>query len=1094
MSKLFFCVRRLALCAVACLPLRAGAGGMEAGNRSAVADAELAIKQFKAPPEFKIDLFAAEPQVANPVAMCFDEQGRLYVAETYRLETSVYDIRGHMDMFLDDLASRTVEDRAAMIHKLLGNHADLLGRADDRIQVLEDRSGSGRADYSAVFAGGFNSIVEGVGAGVLARKGNVYYTDMPNLWVLPAGAPARRKSLSYGYGVHFNYAGHDLHGLRMGPDGKLYFSSGDRGFHVKTREGRILDYPDTGAVLRCNLDGSDLEVFAYGLRNPQDLAFDDHGNLFTCDNNCDHGDAARLVYVVEGGDCGWRIGNQISDTTPAGLWNSEKMWYLQFPGQAAYIVPPIGHIGDGPSGFSHYPGTGFPERYRDHFFLSDFRGSPVNSGVHSLAARPDGAGFTMVDAAHFLWGILATDCQFSPDGRLFVSDWVEGWQANGQGRIYRLYDPALVQTRAVVETKVLISEGMETRSEQALAELLSHPDQRVRQEAQFELADRGTLGARALESAVLKSTSQLARLHGIWGLGRLGARNLYNPLRLLPLLHDADPEIRGQTAKILGDDRCSGAMLELTGLLDDPAPRPRFFAAIALGKLKAPSAVAPLVRMLRANADKDVFLRHAAVMGLVGAASSAELLSAAADTSAAVRMAALVAMRRLGSADVAIFLGDSDPLIVLEAARAISDTTLAQAMPALAALITHPAQSEPLEWRVLNANFRMGRATNADALASYAARAGAPETMRVEALHFLQTWAGPSQRDRLTGLWRPLPRRDGSAAARALGVVIARILGGSPEPVQIAAIQAARQLDIKSAGAPIFDLATNHDASAPARVAALRALEGFHDSRLSEAVKMALADENGEVRSEGSALQARIAPANALGPLASALENGTIAEQQSALAALGALPDAGADELIARWLEKLEAGQTPREIEFDLLAAAEKRDSTLVKQKLQAFFSSRPQTNEFAAYPGVLYGGDAASGRKIFFEKPEAACTRCHKVDNQGGDVGPSLNGLMRQHDRAYILESILFPNRQIAPGFENVLVRMNDGDAFAGVLKSEDATTLVLNSPDSGLIHIKKADINSRRKGLSAMPEGFERVLSKTDLRNLVEFLATRK
>src|SRR6185369_415652 len=159
---------------------------------------------------------------------------------------------------------------------------------------------------------------------------------------LNANDPDQRKSLSYGYGVRYNFLGHDLHGLRFGPDGKLYFSIGDRGLHVQTREGRILDNPDSGSVLRCELDGSNLELFATGLRNPQELAFDDFGNLFTGDNNSDSGDQARWVHVVEGGDSGWRMAYQyLPDRGP---FNREKIWHPQEEGQPAYIVPPVTNI------------------------------------------------------------------------------------------------------------------------------------------------------------------------------------------------------------------------------------------------------------------------------------------------------------------------------------------------------------------------------------------------------------------------------------------------------------------------------------------------------------------------------------------------------------------------------------------------------------------------------------------------------------------------------------------------------------------------------------------------------------------------------
>src|SRR5581483_11636622 len=155
------------------------------------------------------------------------------------------------------------------------------------------------------------------------------------LWLLHDGKDGKadqRRQMSTGYGVHVSFYGHDLHGLRMGPDGRLYFSIGDRGLNVTTDDGRTLAYPDTGAVLRCEPDGSHLEVFATGLRNPQELAFDELGNLFTGDNNSDSGDKARLVYVVDGGESGWRIGYQYpTSLSDRGPWNAEKLWHLPSP-------------------------------------------------------------------------------------------------------------------------------------------------------------------------------------------------------------------------------------------------------------------------------------------------------------------------------------------------------------------------------------------------------------------------------------------------------------------------------------------------------------------------------------------------------------------------------------------------------------------------------------------------------------------------------------------------------------------------------------------------------------------------------------------
>ncbi|MBU6399813.1 MAG: PQQ-dependent sugar dehydrogenase, partial [Verrucomicrobia bacterium] len=278
-----------------------------------VVDPILAIKRFQVPPGFKVDLFAAEPQLKNPVAFCFDEKGRCYVAETYRDRAGVLDIRGIMSWLDEDLACRTVDDRIAEMKRHLGSRLADFTKYSDQIRLLEDRDGDGRADFSTVFATGFNHIEDGIGASVLARRGNVWYTCIPDLWLLRDtdgdGVADFRQSLQHGYGVRVGYLGHDLHGLCFGPDGKLYFSIGDRAANVENDGHRVLN-TESGSVFRCNPDGTGLELFCFGLRNPQQLVFDQHGNLWTGDNNSDSGDQARWVYLVEGADNGWRVGYQ----------------------------------------------------------------------------------------------------------------------------------------------------------------------------------------------------------------------------------------------------------------------------------------------------------------------------------------------------------------------------------------------------------------------------------------------------------------------------------------------------------------------------------------------------------------------------------------------------------------------------------------------------------------------------------------------------------------------------------------------------------------------------------------------------------------
>jgi len=1065
-------------------------------------EASQASKSFRVAPGTKLSLFAAEPMLANPVAFCTDEHGRFYVAETFRHDAGVTDNRNHMNWLDADMACRTVNDRVEMYRKYLGKEGFAAFNTEhERVRMVEDKDGDGVADHASVFADGFKDAADGIGAGVLARKGDVYFTCIPNLWRLRDnnndGQADVKESLSTGYGVHVAFIGHDLHGLRMGPDGRLYFSVGDRGLNVTAKDGKRLIALDAGSVLRCEPDGSNLEVFASGLRNPQELAFDDHGNLFTCDNNSDGGDKARWIYLVEGGDSGWRMGYQyLNFPISRGAWNAEKVWIPRWDGQAAYIVPPLLNIADGPSGLAHDPGTGLPAKYRDHFFLADFRGSSSNSGIRSFANKPKGASFELVDSEQFFWSVLATDVDFGPDGSLYVTDWTNGWNKTGKGRIWKV--TAEETDPNVAETKTLLGEGMDKRSVAELAKLLGHVDQRVRLEAQYELADRGSdKGAIDALTAVARSAdaNPLARLHAIWGLGQVARRSPVGIDTLSSLTVDGDAEVRAQAAKTLGDTpRMESLASVLTPLLNDESLRVRFFAALALGHHGKPDSVPSLLAMLRGNNDRDAYLRHAGVMGLAGIGDVASLAQAGNDPSGAVRLGAVIALRRLGVGEATKFLADADPKIATEAALAIYEAPISEGMPTLAAMAAKKDLPEPLLRRAINAANRVGRAEDAAALAEVAARKAVSKNGRVEALSILSVWAKPPGRDRINGLWRPVEGdRSAQVAADALKPVLASILKDAPDDVRVALLKAVGELKIVEAGPDLLAMILGNVGNPSTRAEAIKALEKLDDPKLAEAVGLAVASKDGVVRSEGLRVLAKLSPERAIPALARVLEVGSTPEKQKALDILGTSTQPEADTILAQVLDKQAMTPNPA-IALELMNATANRTSPEIRSKVAKLVALKSNAGPIADYMALLEGGDSDRGQKIYRDNAAVYCVRCHKVNGEGGEVGPELSGIGKRHPREYLLESIVAPNQAIAQGYESVIVAKNDGQVVAGVFKSEDDKALRLMTAEAKLIEIAKSDVDERKRGASAMPEELHKKLSPAELRDLVEFLANLK
>src|SRR6185295_7737925 len=185
----FKAVCAVTLALIAGLPIRAAQFVTDTNaNAPKVAPAsdegERAMKRFRIPKGFKVELFAAEPLLANPVAFSIDEKGRFFVAETFRLHSGVTDIRGHMSWLDEELASTSVEERVEIMKRHEGKRIADYTKESDRVRLIWDSNNDGKADKATIFADGFGGVAEGIGAGLLAHHGNIYYTDIPNLWLL----------------------------------------------------------------------------------------------------------------------------------------------------------------------------------------------------------------------------------------------------------------------------------------------------------------------------------------------------------------------------------------------------------------------------------------------------------------------------------------------------------------------------------------------------------------------------------------------------------------------------------------------------------------------------------------------------------------------------------------------------------------------------------------------------------------------------------------------------------------------------------------------------------------------------------------------
>ena len=920
-------------------------------------------------------LVAREPLLINPVVVSVDVDGSIYVAETARRLAADLDIREFKQWIPQTLALTSVEDRLALYRKELvpgkvwpktslkdrngDGVVDVkdLTAISEKILRLTDTDGDGVMDKSQVFAEGFNTEVTGIAAGVMAWRGDVYASIIPDLWKLRdtkgTGSADKREALLTGFGVHVAYAGHDMHGLTLGPDGRIYWTIGDKGVNVVSKEGKRWYAPNVGSVLRCNPDGSGFEIFARGIRNVQQIAFDDYGNIFGVDNDSDaKGEKERFVYIAENSDTGWRCYYQYrgADYNP---WMAESLSVPSGKDQPAYLTPPLCNYMDGPSGFARDPGTALDERYRGSFFMTGF---PAGL-LYSFKAEPQGAGFRMTDSHVVDKGPAYVGCNFGPDGALYLADWSGGYPLKDKGAVWKIDDPKAKDGPMRREVAALLKAGPSKVSDADLVKRLKHPDQRVRTDAHVELATRPTGIALLQRAASAWKEEPVACTHALWGLTRA---KVFSQSLLVELLAAKAEHTREQAAKWAGET-AGQPVPELVPLLKDPSAMVRYRAAVAIGRLGMTDAADAVIAMLAENANGDAYLRHAGVLALTGMKPEV-VTKAARHPSSAVRLAAAVAWRRMGSPEVVVLLADKDPAVVSEAAHAIyDDDGIREALPALAALLEkNPKAPAPVIRRSIATNRVVADEAGAIRLAKLAGDVSLPADLRIAALAALGSWGVKLELDPVDGRWHPAPAADPALARDAFVRFSGTAQHDPDDKVARAAGDTAKSLGVKGDPAQLEKDVLNAKLPSDLRLQALAALQSASVDRFTVIAKSLLKD---------GSMDLRVGAVNLLPPGPETLAYATEAlarakdasERQNAVLVLGKSGDTKADEFLKSFLAN--ADKTP-ELQLELLEAAASHPA--LKPQMDAFNAALSARGELGSFLPSLVGGNATRGKQIF--------------------------------------------------------------------------------------------------------------------------------
>ncbi len=1026
---------------------------------------EKALAALKVADGFQVELFAAEPMLINPTSIDVDHKGRVWVAE-------------------------------AVNYRRKNFNRPIIREAGDRIVVLIDAKGEGKASEAKTFYQG-KEIYGPLGVCVSpyadGKGQRVFVCQSPDILVfedkdgdLTADGPPKKFLTGFGGFDH----DHGVHGLNIGPDGKLYFTVGDSGVKdLQSSDGKGKKWTSNttdvqkATVWRCDADGTNLELIAHNFRNNYECCVNSFGEVWLSDNDDDGNQQTRICFVMPGGNYGYG---------PRGA--GQTHWHEEQPG----IVHKTLRTGQGsPTGITVYEGSLLATRYKGALLHCDC----APSEVRWFFPKPKGAGYEL-DKELLLtssdpW-FRPSDVCVAPDGSIFVADWYDrGVGGHGMGdptdgRIYRI-TPKGHKGYKVPEVKLDTKEGLRAA--------LGSPCLATRALAMSAISSNSKLlwlllpGDKEKPELTPRTVWAICAIHRDW-IKALPKDDLGQLLLLTTEIEAArlDGEHSGgfwpRISSVNGMSKFHIDEAVEAPLDGQPRPPGRPIPIIIT---PSPSRDWGGVRRWSAGYRREVLIALRTVEPAQAKPAFYKLAQAYPGDDHFYRAALNIACGTDPVRRDAI-LADFDkhfPEWNDKVADLVWELRPKSVLPRLGKLLADPKLTGAQKGRIVDilatSDDPSAGLTMLDVLKGDAA----PET-KTQAIANLKLF--------LPTKWKGL--QSGKELAAALDALLKDSKTTVTGLQLIAAANAVDRLDA------VVAIAKNKEAAIDLRKEAIRTLGKLPDDKSVSALIDVGSPENplsiACVQALGELLPKGAKPAKystvALDSLVRAINAGDRGTPELKSAALSAL---AANRAGSQWLLDTHAKDgLPKE----LLAET----GRLLRNSAYADLANRAKL-AFPA-PGKLNPknlpavtelakrtGDVARGKAVWNASLTGAaqCAKCHMLRGVGGQVGPDLSMIGKKAtSRENLYESLLLPSKAIADQYIQHSVTTTADVTVSGLLVSDTPAAITLRDANGKDTTIAKKDIDGavRKLKVSIMPEDIIAAMTEEELVDLVAYLETLK